>query len=424
MWVIFFRTFPATARTFYGTPRKAAKPIEVFPGEYLHLGLANELFEILEENCTDQIPNIIQIDLATDGAKLNKEYCVWPILCRVFNVNKSRIGIVGIYVGKKQPNSSVQFFQSLVDEVREIKQKGGIMFKNKLISLQFRCFIADALARAFALNHKYCTAEKPCFKCHVKGVYYINKNKRKETKTMVYLGTNHDLRTTKEYEDRSDLDFYSPEPSALDNIFPKPLFAVLFEYMHLVLLGVMCKLLSAWLDGKFNRLERMSGHDSNTAARRLSLMHEYVPEEFARKPQDIADYEDFKATEFRQILLFDGIIIFRNLLSKHAYYNFLLFHAAIRSLCYYADSEEYLYFAKITLKSVHDQMQNIYTPAFMSYNVHGLLHLAKDAKRFGNLDSYSAFPFENVMGEFAKSIRKPDEYLEQISNRLTEIKIN
>ena len=37
------------------------------------------------------------------------------------------------------------------------------------------------------------------------------------------------------------------------------------------------------------------------------------------------------------------------------------------------------------------------------YNVHGLIHIAEDVKRFGPLDSYSAFPFENYLGHLKQS---------------------
>ena len=79
-----------------GTPRKAAESQEVFPGRYLHIGLSNEVTELLEEYSTEQIPNTIQVDLSNDGERLNKESCVWPIMCRIFNLKKTKIGIVGI----------------------------------------------------------------------------------------------------------------------------------------------------------------------------------------------------------------------------------------------------------------------------------------------------------------------------------------
>lgn len=62
----------------------------------------------------------------------------------------------------------------------------------------------------------------------------------------------------------------------------------------------------------------------------------------------------------------------------------------------------------------------IYGPGFITYNVHGLTHLAADVKKFGPLDSYSAFPFENFLGSLKKLVRKPQFPLEQVVRRLLE----
>lgn len=57
----------------------------------------------------------------------------------------------------------------------------------------------------------------------------------------------------------------------------------------------------------------------------------------------------------------------------------------------------------------------------MSYNLHGLLHLANDVKLLGKLDSFSAFDFENYVSEFRKFVRKPHLPLQQFVRRLHEL---
>lgn len=65
---------------------------------------------------------------------------------------------------------------------------------------------------------------------------------------------------------------------------------------------------------------------------------------------------------------------------------------------------------------------SLYGPNFNSYNVHGLLHLTDDVKRLGNLDSFSAFPYESNMSIFRKYCRKPNQPLQQFFNRMMEIR--
>lgn len=56
----------------------------------------------------------------------------------------------------------------------------------------------------------------------------------------------------------------------------------------------------------------------------------------------------------------------------------------------------------------------------MSHNVHGLLHIVDDYRKFGNLDSCSCFPFENYMKTLKKMVRKHDKPLEQVVKRYNE----
>lgn len=56
----------------------------------------------------------------------------------------------------------------------------------------------------------------------------------------------------------------------------------------------------------------------------------------------------------------------------------------------------------------------------ISYNVHNLIHLTNNFKRFGIVDSFSAFSFENYMQRIKKLIRKSEKPVQQISNRINE----
>lgn len=55
------------------------------------------------------------------------------------------------------------------------------------------------------------------------------------------------------------------------------------------------------------------------------------------------------------------------------------------------------------------------------YNVHSLIHLVDDVKLYGPLDSFSAFPFESYMSKVKKMIRRNNNALPQIFNRIQEM---
>lgn len=105
-----------------------------------------------------------------------------------------------------------------------------------------------------------------------------------------------------------------------------------------------------------------------------------------------------EATEFRTFLLYLGPALLLNILDKAVYEHFLLFHAGITILC----SDAHIATirceaADILLKIFVEYSEQLYNLEFLVYNVHCLIHLAQDAKVFGKLYNFSAFPFENYL---------------------------
>jgi len=195
------------------------------------------------------------------------------------------------------------------------------------------------------------------------------------------------------------------------------------EYMHLICIGVVKKLLTAWVTGKYGKKMKLSGRNQNLISKRLQHLTSYCPREFARKPRSLADYKDYKATEGRQFVLYTGSIVLLNIMEQHGYMHFLLLHAAIRALCRPAISQTLLLFAKLALETFVKKCLDFYEHTFLSYNVHALLHLTKDVERLGPLDSFSAFPYENNISFFRKYYRKPHRPLQQFFYRQTEREI-
>jgi len=197
-----------------------------------------------------------------------------------------------------------------------------------------------------------------------------------------------------------------------------------FDYMHLVCLGVMEKIFLAIIDGKYTSSAKLSSASIKALSSRLQLTKQFCPREFARQPINVAKHRSFKATEHRQILLYTGPVIFFELMNKAMYLHFLLLHSAIRILVdpISCRDAEIINKAEIMLKIFVKRAPDHYGIEFLSYNVHGLLHLCEDVRNYGPLDSMSAFPYENNMTYFRKMCRKPNHQLQQIVNRRHEEK--
>lgn len=63
---------------------------------------------------------------------------------------------------------------------------------------------------------------------------------------------------------------------------------------------------------------------------------------------------------------------------------------------------------------------DIYGSDNLVYNIHSLTHMVDDVKRYGCLDNYNAFPFESFMFKAKRSLRKNNQSLAQICNRVEE----
>jgi len=102
------------------------------------------------------------------------------------------------------------------------------------------------------------------------------------------------------------------------------------------------------------------------------------------------------------------------------YLNFITLHAAATILSSLKHIELYLDYAKLLLRYYVETFIILYGKENASHNTHNLLHLCDDVKKFGSLQEFSAFPFENYMQSILKMIRKNDKPLEQIVCRIRE----
>ena len=80
---------------------------------------------------------------------------------------------------------------------------------------------------------------------------------------------------------------------------------------------------------------------------------------------------------------------------------------------------EYSEFAQDILVSFVQHFSQIYGPEMLVYNVHNLVHLAEYARKYGPLDNFSAFPFENYLFSMRKMVRKP-QATQQVVRRMAE----
>lgn len=83
--------------------------------------------------------------------------------------------------------------------------------------------------------------------------------------------------------------------------------------------------------------------------------------------------------------------------------------------------EKFVTYANGLLQTFVRGVPELYGRKCVVYNIHGLLHLASDCERFGCLENFSAFCFENKLKSIKRLVRKASLPLQQIARRLVEL---
>lgn len=120
--------------------------------------------------------------------------------------------------------------------------------------------------------------------------------------------------------------------------------------------------------------------------------------------------------------MFTGPLVLKDNIDESMYNNFLCLSISIRILNHPELVKQSLYFnhANDLLTVFVKEFEILYGPEYMHHNIHNLLHLTNDVRRYGPIDNFSAFRFENHMMKIKKIIRKNDKPLQQIAKRFSE----
>lgn len=247
-----YHSLPLDSRTLMETKScigiKPMKDIYGGNGDYVYHGLQSQIIKILEiapEVVTEN--DVIELMFNVDGIPLFRSSLkqFWPVLCAVtVGGNVSKPFVVSIYCGSSKPATPDLLLTDLVNELITITE-AGITFCGRHLCVRIKGFICDAPARAFIKCTKGHTAYYGCERCEQKGARIDNK--------IVFPEMNA--------KKRSDDAFVSQEqeqhhkPGVLSPLLPLKIgliSQVPLEYMHLLCLGAMRRMLLHWLRGHRN----------------------------------------------------------------------------------------------------------------------------------------------------------------------------
>ena len=382
-------------------------------GEYIYLGLSNGISQTFRENPLLPVEkNIIFLLVNIDGVPLHKSSNsqFWPTLCQL---SKFTPFIVAIFYGSQKLTNLNDFLHDFLIEFANLKacgyNKDGV---NLLVEI--RAFICDAPARQYLKCVKGHTGYFSCERCEIKGKY--------ESFRMILNTTNCVLPTNKLFKQYFYANTHQISRSILIDFNVNYVDGFVLDYMHLVCLGVVKRILIFLTEGPFPY--RLGSAQLLNISENLLKLSGKFPSEFARQSRSLHEVKRWKATEFRQFLLYTGFFVLKDAFTPERYQHFLSLTLAMRI---FLDSNvivrnNHLQYAKDLLNYFVVKSEEFYGPTFSVYNVHSLTHLHEDVSFFNcSLDEISSFQFENYLQVIKKFIRKPQSPLSQVLKRFSEL---
>jgi hypothetical protein len=428
---------PLDSRTLLGTPTSILQLINVSPGQYYHHGIEEPIktrLELIDSAGGDSIPSELKCYINIDGLPLCKSNsnCFWPIQILIPSL-KNFLFVCGIYYGPKKPENFNIFLKPFTTEMQSIDET-GVVVRGRTFQLKINGFVCDAPCKPEASAIDPFNGKYGCGKCTTVGTFIHN---------TCFPELNAEERTDDSFRNRQQIKHHKPERSILELLPINMVDDFLLDPMHVLYLGVQKKLISFWMDGPSGRRKKneIIVHpmvDENSEAvqafyytklneekkrqltERVKLISYNLPRDFAHLPRDMKHYGRWKATEFRLFLHYTGPVLLMNILDDDLYQNFLKLHVASTIL-----ASDWVFeknpLADHLMKTFITTTTELYGPSFITYNVHSLSHLAKEAQKHGKLQNFSAFCFESNLGNLKGLIRKPKQPLQQVVRRMVEL---
>lgn len=313
-----------------------------------------------------------------------------------------------VYCGVEKPALLYRYLSDYVAEMNDLSEN-GVEIDGMQYNVEIMAFVCDRPARSFLRGTIGHTGYYACERCEQKSL--------RSDSRMVYPEVNDQKCTDQSFRSRSD-EHHHLKTSPLELIKP-PIDMVrhfALDFMHMVCLGVMKKLLTeCWLDNiTGTRMDRMN---VLRLTQRITNLHHQILIEFQRTTtQSLALINKWKATEFRFFVLYVGPYLLKDLLPLKLYNHFLLLHVASRIHCCLKLMSKYFSVAKKMLKIFVLQCCSYYKLQTLIMNVHNLIHIADECP----LDSVTAFPFESMLGRIKNWLRSGNKPLAQDCRRIEE----
>ncbi len=176
------------------------------------------------------------------------------------------------------------------------------------------------------------------------------------------------------------------------------IFNFVFDCMHAIDLGIIRQLFGLWFDSKNFKEKFYIGSSYNKNLINSRLANLTVPTNITRLPRSLKESNFWKASEWRNCLLYYFPFILRDILQPAYFKHFMLLSEAAFILNGTSISQQDLFAATRRLNDFVKNFEGLYRESALSFNLHILLHACQCVSRWGPLWAYSAYGFEDCNG--------------------------
>lgn len=333
--------------------------------------------------------------------------------------------VVGLHRGKPEMSD---FFHPFLNELQTIKDEGGIKFEkngqNLLVLPVITSCSADLPAKAQVQGMVGHSGYFGCGYCLIKGdpikkdskskavIRFLAKESsiRTHQKVMETYATFKSLMNSKPVNGIKNIScMVAAEDFDLVNGFS-------IDYMHCVLLGIMRKLTDLWLNTA-NKSQSFFISKKKQIELNKRILQIKPTLEITRKPRSLDHRKEFKANEFRSLLLYYLRYCLEDLLPVRFINHFQLLSSAIYILLKEKVSHDDIVIAEAKLIQFADQFEKFYFSHNVTMNLHLVRHIANSVRYLGPLWAQSTFGFETNNGLLVKSSHAKADFLQSVASK-------
>ena len=376
--------------------------------------------------------------LGVDGVPISKSSNVsaWPIFLKPNEVppekRKRHAMLAGVWVGHKKPDLNqileplINAFMTLYADGMEVTLPDGSITRSH--SLIFSVH-ADLPAKAQLLNMHQFNGAYSCIHCYCMGEsvktpgggnvrsfpYVENSDIRLRSACEVL----HDAKTAEKLrESKKNETIHGIKGHSVLSSLPHfdIVNSVALDYMHQILLGITRSLMKCWFASENHKEAWYCGTKKDMVDSRILQIA--PPSYIQRSPRSISTMPHWKATEYRNFLLYYIVPCLRGILPDIYLQHAVLLAVGTYLCCKSSISQQDLSESHECFSKFVKLMPILYKKVFMTLNVHTLLHETHIIKLLGSLHENSNFDFEDLMGNAKSCIHGPQYMHKQIANNL------